>query len=184
MIDFNKEFKTSSLYIRPSRLEDVEEMFSLTTDPEMWKFFTSDLSIKEDLVDWVNVGINDNGRLALTVIDIKANKIIGATSIGNISSRDRRAEIGWTWLGKSFQGKGLNAQIKLLLVQYLFDECGLERIELKTDVLNIAARKAMAKIGFVEEGVLRSHTQMINNRRRDTIFYSMLNSEWQVKNKN
>jgi len=61
----------------------------------------------------------------------------------------------------------------------------MQRVEIKTDVLNIPARKAVAKIGMVEEGVLRSHTQMIRNRRRDSIFYSLLKSEWKgVKEKN
>jgi len=61
----------------------------------------------------------------------------------------------------------------------------MQRVEIKTDVLNMAARKAVAKIGMVEEGILRSHTQMIRNRRRDSIFYSLLKSEWEgVKEKN
>ena len=59
-------------------------------------------------------------------------------------------------------------------MQYLFEACGFERVELKTDVLNVPARKAMLKLGLVEEGILRSHTQMIHNRRRDTICYSLL----------
>jgi RimJ/RimL family protein N-acetyltransferase len=52
------------------------------------------------------------------------------------------------------------------------------RVECKTDVLNIPARKALVKINMTEEGILRSHTLMTNNRRRDTIYYSILKSEW------
>ena len=55
------------------------------------------------------------------------------------------------------------------------------KIEFKTDVLNIPARKGMQKVGLVEEGVLRSHTLMTNNRRRDTIYYSILRKEWKNK---
>lgn len=53
----------------------------------------------------------------------------------------------------------------------------VKRIECKTDVLNIPARKGLEKSGFTEEGVLRSHTLMTNNRRRDTIYYSILKNE-------
>ena len=179
MIDFNKEFKTDRILIRPLQLEDAEEMFALTSkDSEMWIYFTADLSDRTALDSWVRTGVEDEGRLALTVVDIASNKIIGSTSIANISVRDRRVEIGWTWLAKAFQGKGYNAEVKLELMRYLFDECQVERLELKTDILNVAARKAMSKIGFVEEGILRSHTQMIRGRRRDTIYYSMLKKEW------
>lgn len=185
MIALDKVFNTDSLYIRPIRKADLDEMYLSTSSPEMWDYFTADLSNKEELEAWIESAINNKERLALTIIDKSHNKIIGSTSIGNISARDKRAEIGWTWIAKDYQGKGFNATVKYLLIKYLLEECGLERVELKTDVLNIPARKAMIKIGLVEEGILRSHTQMLNNRRRDTIYYSVLKGEWdELKNKN
>jgi len=180
MIDYKKEFHSENLYIRPSDKEDVEAMIEQTSDPAMWVYFTADLSDKEELKKWLMAGIEDVTRVPFTVIEKDSNTIIGATSIGNISLRDRRAEIGWTWLGKAYQGAGINYKVKLVLLEYLFEECEMERVELKTDVLNMPARKAVEKIGFVEEGVLRSHTQMIRNRRRDTIFYGILKDEWQA----
>jgi len=179
MIDFKKEFKTDSLFLRPSKMEDADELFLLTRDQEMWIYFTSDLSKRTDFNQWLQTGIEDVSRLAMTVIDVSTNKMMGCTSIANVSTRDRRAEIGWTWLGKEYQGKGVNGKVKLLLTEYLIEECNIHRVELKTDVLNMPARKALEKIGFIEEGILRSHTQMIHNRRRDTIYYSMLKDDWE-----
>ena len=68
-----------------------------------------------------------------------------------------------------------------LLFEYLFSETDTLRIEFKTDVLNIPAKKAMEKVGLIKEGVLRSHTLMTNNRRRDTLYYSILKDEWNKK---
>lgn len=181
MIDFNKTFKTDKVILRPIHLDDLEEMYTFTSvDTEMWIYFTADLSNKEALKKWIEAAVNDKKRLALTVIDVNNNKIIGSTSIANVSKRDKRAEIGWTWMSKAYQGKGYNPHVKLTLFQYLFEECNLERVEIKTDVLNIPARKAVAKIGMLAEGILRSHTQLIRNRRRDTIFYGLLRSEWEA----
>jgi len=180
MIDFNKTFKTNKVILRPISLNDLEEMHTLTSiDPEMWIYFTADLSDKTTLKKWIEAAVNDKYRLALTVLDVSNNKIIGSTSIGNVSKRDKRTEIGWTWMSKAYQGKAYNAHVKLTLFKYLFEECNMHRVEIKTDVLNIPARKAVAKIGMVEEGVLRSHTQLIRNRRRDTIYYGLLKSEWE-----
>ena len=110
---------------------------------------------------------------------------MGSTSFGNISYRDSRIEIGWTWLGREFQGSGTNRQMKYLIFKHAFEVLGMQRVEIKTDVLNLPARYAVKKIGAVEEGILRSHTQMTHNRRRDTIFYSILRKEWDnVKLKN
>lgn len=183
MIHFDKTFDTDLVRLRPLRLEDANEMLKKTHDPDMWIYFTSDLSIKEELIDWIKAGIEDKNRLAFAIIDAQNNAIIGSTSIRNISSHDRRVEIGWTWLAREYHGKGYNAHVKHILLKYLFEEVGLERVELKTDVLNVAARRAMKKIGLVEEGILRSHTQMTRNRRRDTIYYSVLKSEWNAMKK-
>ena len=160
---------------------DLEAFFKLTADPKLWIYFTSDLSVASELEQWVESGVTQTKagqRLAFTIIDINTGTVMGSTSLGNISYHDKRIEIGWTWLGREFQGKGINDEVKRLLLEYCFNELQFERVELKTDVLNMPARKALLRIGFKEEGILRSHTLMTHGRRRDTIYYSMLKSEW------
>ena len=168
--------------LRPMKLSDYDEMLSLTSiNPEQWIYFTSDLSDPNALKKWIESGvegIQNKSRLAFASLDAKTNQIIGSTSLGSISQRDKRIEIGWTWICPSHQGKGFNGHIKYLMMKYCFEECNVHRVELKTDVLNMPARKAMEKVGLIEEGVLRSHTQVIRNRRRDSIFYSALVNEW------
>jgi RimJ/RimL family protein N-acetyltransferase len=112
------------------------------------------------------------------VIDKRSGKLLGSTGFGNYFPRDQRIEIGWTWLGKAFQGIGINAQMKSLMLQYAFEELEMLRVEFKTDVLNLPARQALLRLGAAEEGVLRSHTLMTQGRRRDTIYYSFLKGEW------
>lgn len=188
MIDFNIVLETEKVRLRPIKKEDMDFFFDLTTDNSMWIYFTSDLSIHNELIKWVESAIEQTlskKRLAFTVIDKEKNRIIGSTSFMNISDYDKRVEIGSTWIEKDSQGRGINDQMKYLMLKYCFEECDFVRVELKTDVLNIPARKAMTRMGAIEEGILRSHTLMINNRRRDTIYYSVLKSEWDdIKNKN
>jgi N-acetyltransferase len=87
-------------------------------------------------------------------------------------------EIGWSWLGKYFRGTDINRHSKYAMMKYAFDELHFERVEFKTDVLNVRARKGLQKIGGKEEGILRSHMTMWNDRRRDSIYYSVLKIEW------
>jgi RimJ/RimL family protein N-acetyltransferase len=71
------------------------------------------------------------------------------------------------------------------MIKFLIETLDFERVEFKTDILNIPARRALLRIGAKEEGILRSHTLMTHNRRRDTIYYSILKSEWnEIKIKN
>jgi len=182
MIDFNLQLETADILLRPLEASDLDTMRPLTRDAEMWKWFTYDLSNDNELTQWFNAALNEmrqHKRLVFTVIDKKSERLAGSTSLGNIALRDKRVEIGWTWIGKPFQGKGTNRQSKFLLLEYCFSR-GFERVEFKTDVLNTYARNAMEKMHFVEEGILRSHTLMAHGRRRDTIFYSVLRSEWET----
>jgi RimJ/RimL family protein N-acetyltransferase len=188
MIDFTKTLETDQILIRPLKQEDYDRFIEITDDKDLWIYFTNDLSDKKVLFEWIETGVQEiknKMRLAFSIIDKQTNSPIGSTSIGNISERDNRFEIGWTWLCTEFQGKGINDQTKYLLLKYCFEELECQRVEFKTDVLNKPARNALKRIGAVEEGVLRSHTLMTHDRRRDTIYYSILKHEWKnIKFKN
>jgi len=188
MINFNIVLENSNILLRPMDLKDAQDFYKVTSEKSLWIYFTSDLSVKSQLMEWVKTALKareKEERLPFTIINKPTHEIIGSSSFGNISYRDSRIEIGWTWLAKEYQAKGFNQQVKYLMLKYGFETLNMQRIEFKTDVLNTAARKALTKIGCTEEGVLRSHTLMINNRRRDTIYYSILKSEWPgVKQKN
>ena len=68
---------------------------------------------------------------------------------------------------------------KFVLLSYALDAMRFERVEFKTDNLNERAKKALVHIGAREEGVLRSHMLMPHGRRRDSIYYSILQDEWE-----
>ena len=67
----------------------------------------------------------------------------------------RAIEIGWTWLGASAQGTGINAEAKFLLFSYAFETLGVARVDLKTDARNHRSRRAIGGLGARFEGVLR-----------------------------
>jgi len=186
--DFNLILQNDNILLRPLKSDDNKSFVKLTGDKSMWIYFTNDLSDKYELQNWINTALSDmknKTRLTFAIIEKSTGNAIGSTSFGNISLIDRRVEIGWTWIAREFQGKGINNQIKYLMLRYLFEINDFERVEFKTDVLNLPARKALLRIGAKEEGVLRSHTLMAHGRRRDTIYYSVLRSEWEeVKRKN
>jgi RimJ/RimL family protein N-acetyltransferase len=183
MLDFNLILQTDNVILRPMIADDLKSFEGLTDDKSLWTYFTSDLSDRFDLQFWINSALSEmknKTRLAFTIIEKSSGNPVGSTSFGNISYRDRRIEIGWTWICREFQGKGVNSQIKYLMLKYAFETLDYERAEIKTDILNLPARKALLRIGAKEEGILRSHTLMTHGRRRDTIYYSILRSEWEA----
>ena len=170
--------ENEKVLLRPMIEQDFPLLQQLCIDPAMWTWFTFDLSTTEGFKNWALPAL-DGQRYQFTVIEKATGKLAGSTAFGSFSPRDERLEIGWTWLGKEFQGTGINQAMKKAMLEYCFEVLKLKRVEIKTDVLNLSARHALIKLGAFEEGVLRSHTLMTHGRRRDTIYYSVLPDEWQ-----
>jgi RimJ/RimL family protein N-acetyltransferase len=91
-------------------------------------------------------------------------------------------EVGWTWLGRSAQGTGVNTEAKLLLFRQAFDGWGVGRVDLMTDARNARSRAAMERVGARAEGVLRgwgvSRVPGEEGRLRDTAVHAVLAEDW------
>ena len=182
LFDSQLVLENQRILLRIVTQKDVDQLREVAFDPSIWAYFTVDISNEDDLRNFVYEavkGFAEKQKVTFVIIDKQTNKAVGMSSFGNISFYDQRLEIGWSWLGSAYQGTGINQMCKNLLLGFAFEELGMVRVEFKTDVLNVKARKALLKIGTIEEGVLRSHTRMPHNRRRDTIYYSILNTEWE-----
>ena len=93
-------------------------------------------------------------------------------------SQNKSIEIGYTFLGKSWQKTSINTEAKLLMLTYAFETLELNRVEFLTDYLNTKSRKAILRLGAREEGILRSHMVMPDGRIRDSVLYSIVKHEW------
>lgn len=181
MIPIDLTLQTKKVVLRPIEENDFNIFLSLAQDEDAWKYFTLNLADKDHLRKWMDQAYADrlaDTRRPFTIIQKSSGKIAGSMSMGNISLHDLRLEIGWSWLGKNFRGTDINRHAKYCMMKYAFDELNFERVEFKTDVLNTRARKGLEKIGGKEEGILRSHMTMWNDRRRDSVYYSVLKNEW------
>jgi RimJ/RimL family protein N-acetyltransferase len=182
MIPADLVLETKRALLRPVTVDDYAIFLKLAKDDhDMWYYFSLNLADEKQLQKWFEMAFTDkaaNTRRPFTIIDKETGRIGGSSSLGNISMHDLRAEIGWSWLGKDFRSTGLNKHAKYAMMRYAFDELNFERIEFKTDVMNERARKGLSNVGGIEEGILRSHMTMWNNRRRTSIYYSVLKEEW------
>jgi N-acetyltransferase len=173
--------ETPRVLLRLLAPEDFKQLSALTKDKSIWTWFTKDLSDDHALKEWIAEALHERTmekRMPFTVIDKDGYNICGSTSYGNISFHDRRLEIGWSWLGTEFIGTGVNRHAKFALLCYAFEVMKMERVEVKTDNLNERAKAALLKVGMIPEGVLRSHMQMHSDRRRDSIYFSIIKDEW------
>lgn len=106
-------------------------------------------------------------------------ELAGSTRYGDIRAAHSGLEIGWTWLTPEHWRTGVNRRMKRLLLTHAFEQMGMERVQLKTDILNTRSQRAIEGIGGVREGVLRSHMRRADGTMRDTVMYSVTRPEWE-----
>ncbi|CAM5560303.1 Putative ribosomal N-acetyltransferase YdaF [Streptomyces alboniger] len=167
--------------LRPVTEDDRENVRAVAMDPDIWRYFVSAVETDADFETFFDTCLADQAagrRVVYVITDRASGRVAGSMSYGNMAEADARLEIGWSWLGRDFRGRGINRWAKYLLLRHAFDTLGAERVEFKTDILNTQARQGLRNIGAVEEGTLRSFNYMPGGRRRDAIFYSVLRAEW------
>lgn len=167
--------------LRPITEADREPLREIALDPHIWRYFVSLVETDEDFDAYFDASLADHAaarRFVFVITDKTTGRTAGSMSYGNLAEADARIEIGWSWLGKDFRGRGVNRWAKYLLLRHAFEALGAERVEFKTDQLNEQARRGLRNIGATEEGTLRSFNVMPGGRRRDAVFYSVLRAEW------
>lgn len=154
------------------------------TPPDTFAYFSAvPLShTLEGMEAYIRKLASDPGRLHFAVIDASPGdthgKAIGSTSYYDIRPAHLGLEIGFTWYGASARGTAANPESKRLLLSHAFETLGAERVAFRTDARNLRSRRAIAKLGATEEGVLRHHLLMHDGAWRDTVYFSILREEW------
>jgi len=172
----------NSVRLAPLKLEHLDELYQAASDESIWLWTTNVIKSREDMLRYVETALGEAARkvsVPFVTIDKASNKIVGSTRFGNIDVENRRAEIGWTWINPQWQRSFVNTEAKLLMLTHAFEDWKCVRVELKTDVLNEKSRKAILRIGATEEGILRRHQITDAGRFRDTVYFSIIDSEWQ-----
>src|SRR5215813_12416790 len=116
--------------------------------------------------------------VAFATVERSSGKTIGSTRFMNIDRANRRVEIGSTWIAPAWQRSAVNTEAKYLMLRHAFEVWGCFRVELKTDVLNEKSRNAILRIGAKEERICRKHLVTWSGRIRDTVYFSIVDTEW------
>ena len=117
------------------------------------------------------------GRWLVHVVISPTGTVVGQTCYLNIRPEHAGTEIGGTWYTRAAQGTNINPASKRLLLAHAF-AAGAERVELKTDALNVRSRAAILKLGATFEGIFRHHMIRPDGSWRDTAWYSILAADW------
>ncbi|MCO4822900.1 MAG: GNAT family N-acetyltransferase [Flavobacteriaceae bacterium] len=172
-----------NIYVKLSLLDlsNYENLLEVASQERLIQYSPSDITTPEKLKAYVQTAVDGyyhKTTIPFIIYDKQTQAYAGSTRFGLINWKNKVLHVGWTWIGKQFQGTGLNFNMKFLMLQYAFETLAFDKVEFRIDERNIASRKAVEKIGATLEGILRKDTLMLDNFKRSTCCYGILKTEW------
>lgn len=169
--------------LRPLEESDHSHLLSFSLqEPELWTYSLTSAAGEENLHEYIRLAIGarwGGKEYPFIVYDKQQKAYAGSTRFYDIQTYHRTLQLGYTWYGKDFQGTGINRHCKFLLLDFAFNELGMERVEFRADARNARSIAAMKAIGCTKEGILRSNQLRSDGARRDSIVLSILRHEWE-----
>jgi N-acetyltransferase len=177
----------SSVCLEPLRRDHAELFWEAAKEAlqDIFRWIPYSMETREDFERLVDKAFAEQERgesVVFATLERRSERVIGSTRFMNIDRVNRRVEIGSTWIAPEWQRTAMNTEAKYLMLQHAFEVWKCIRVELKTDALNDRSRRAILRLGAKEEGTLRKHLITWTGRVRDTVYFSILDTEWpQVK---
>lgn len=174
--------------LEPMTEAHVPGLAQIGIGQSFWDFMLyGNIQTEADMRNWVMDILSraEKGTdLPFVAIHLASGRVVGATRYLNIMPKDRGLEIGGTWYGTDFQRTPVNTECKYLLLSHAFETLKCIRVQLKTDKRNERSQKAIERLGAKKEGILRNHMILPDGRFRDSVFYSILDTDWADVKKN
>jgi N-acetyltransferase len=167
--------------LEPLAAAHTEELVAAASDGRLWELWYTSVPAPEAMAADVarRLAETDAGTLVpFTVRRADTGAVIGSTNYLNIEPEAPRLEIGGTWNAASAQRSGTNSESKLLLLGHAFERLGAIAVEFRTHWHNLQSRTAIARLGARQDGVLRNHRRLPDGSLRDTVVFSVLDTEW------
>jgi N-acetyltransferase len=173
----------SVVRLEPVRRDHAEIFWNIAKDAldDIFQWIPYRMKTREDFQRLVEKAFDEQQRgesVVFATVERSSGRVIGSTRFMNIDPANRRVEIGSTWIAPAWQRTAVNTEAKYLMLRHAFEVWNCFRVELKTDALNQKSRNAILRIGAKEEGTLRRHVLTWTGRVRDSVYFSILDSEW------
>lgn len=175
----------SVVRLEPLRPDHAALLFAVAKDEldDIFRWFPYSMRTSEDFARAVEKALDEQKRgesVPFGTVERASGRVIGSTRFMSIDRANLRVEIGSTWIAPAWQRTAINTEAKYLMLEHAFEVWKCARVELKTDALNQKSRQAILRLGAKEEGTMRRHVVTWTGRIRDSVYFSILDSEWPV----
>ena len=169
--------------LEPLRLEHAPQLWDVMKNDaeEIFRWIPYLMRTAEDARNFVESVLAEQQRkvsVPFATVERNSGRIVGSTRFMNIDVANRHVEIGSTWIAPPWQRTTVNTEAKYLMLCHAFETWKCMRVEFKTDSMNERSRKAILRLGAKEEGTFRKHMVTWSGRIRDSIYFSIIDTEW------
>ena len=167
--------------LEPLAREHEADLRRAAADGELWRLWYTSAPAPDKTGAYIEAALRmreELGAMSFAVRDNVAAEIVGCTRYFNVDAPNRRLEIGHTWYAAHAQRTAINTECKLLLLTHAFEKLKCIAVEFRTHWFNYASREAIARLGAKQDGVLRNHQISPDGSYRDTVVFSIIESEW------
>jgi RimJ/RimL family protein N-acetyltransferase len=167
--------------LEPLLIDHHADLCEAGLDEDLWRWIPKAVRTPDDMREYIEIALRAQAKgsaLPFATVERESGRAVGSTRFANIERVHRRLEIGWTWIGRRWQRTAVNTEAKYLMLRHAFETLGAMRVELKTDSLNERSRRAILRLGAVEEGTFRKHMMTESGRVRHTVYFSIIDEEW------
>lgn len=171
----------SRVVLRPLEETDAAALVTAAADGALWELGVTIVPNADSVTAYIAnalKGRTDGTALPFVITLETSGKVIGSTRFWKMDHANRKLEIGHTWISESWQRSYVNTEAKYLMLRYAFDVLGCVRVQLTTDALNARSRAAILRIGATDEGIIRHERIMPDGRKRNSVRYSIIDTEW------
>lgn len=177
----NIELTGSSVSLIPLKKSHRQDLLDAASDGNLWELWFTSVPSIDTIDDYISIALLEKEKarsMPYVVLERKNNKIIGSTRYCNMEPVHRRLEIGYTWYSKRYQRTSVNTECKLLLLHKAFEVFNCGCVQFKTHSQNLSSRKAIHRLGAKQDGILRNDRIIKDGTYRDTVVFSIIESEW------
>jgi N-acetyltransferase len=167
--------------LEPLRPGHAGALATAASDGRLWELWYTSVPAPEGMAADVEARLARQAAGEMLPFVVRRNAdgaVVGATTYLNLDLEVPRLEVGSTWTAASAQRTGVNAESKLLLLTHAFEVLGCLAVEFRTHWHNQQSRAAIARLGAKQDGVLRNHRRMPDGSLRDTVVFSITDTEW------
>ena len=167
--------------LEPLASSHEEALNHAAADGELWRLWYTGVAPPDRMSAYIASALEMRERLAAMPFVVRDNSdgaIVGCTRYFNVDVANRRLEIGHTWYSRRAQRSAINTECKLLLMTHAFEKLKCIAVEFRTHWFNHASRAAIARLGAKQDAVLRNHQISPDGSYRDTVVFSIIESEW------